>query len=474
MNNYEEYDALGLAELVAKGDVTPDELLDEAIERTEKLNPTLNAVVSKWYDEARADIQAGLPDGPFKGVPFLLKDLNLYWEGRRTTNGAALFKDYIADHTSTLVQRYRDAGFVIFGQTNSPELGLTPSTEPRLHGPTRNPWNLDHTPGGSSGGASASVSAGIIPMANASDGGGSIRIPASCCGLFGLKPTRARTPVGPSMGEGWAGCSISHAVSRTVRDSAALLDATHGPAQGDPYFAPHFDGSFLDAVKNAPRQFRIAYSVEALNGAETDINCKNAVFDTLNLIKDLGHEVEEAQPPVDAQQISEAQVAIIATSARMTFEMRAEQLGRTVTQDDVELIPWLMIENAKALPVTAYPRAVRTIHQLGRTMAQFLDKYDVFVTPTMGRPPVELGHLDMMNPDPADYMATLASTANFCGYANMTGQPSMSLPLGMSDNGLPVGVMATGRFGDDALLLSLAGQIEQAAPWADRRPPAIA
>lgn len=473
MNDYESYDAVGLAELVTKGDVTPDELLDAAVERTERLNPALNAIVSKWYEEARADIKAGLPDGPFRGVPFLLKDLNLYWEGRRTTNGSALFKDYIADHTSTLVQRYRDAGFVIFGQTNSPELGLTPSTEPRLHGPTRNPWNLDHTPGGSSGGASAAVSAGIIPMANASDGGGSIRIPASCCGLFGLKPTRARTPVGPMQGEGWAGCSISHAVSWSVRDSAALLDATHGPSPGDPYFAPPFDGSFLEAAKTAPRKLRVAYSVEAPNGVETDENCKNAVFDSLKVIKDLGHEVEEARPDIDAQQISEAQMAIIGTSARMTFELRAEQLGREVTQDDVEFIPWLMIENAKALPTTAYPKAVRTIHQLGRNMAQFLDKYDVFVTPTMGRPPAVLGHLDMMNPDPGDYMATLSGAANFCGYANMSGQPSMSLPLGMSDTGLPVGVMVTGRFGDDALLLSLAGQIEQAAPWAGRRPPKL-
>ncbi|MGB0921625.1 MAG: amidase [Alphaproteobacteria bacterium] len=470
MQDYEKYDALGLAELVAKGEVTPDELLDEAIARTEHLNPKLNAVVSKWYDEARADIKAGLPDGPFKGVPFLLKDLNLYWEGRRTTNGSALFKDYIADHTSTLVQRYRDAGFVIFGQTNSPELGLTPSTEPRLHGPTRNPWNLDHTPGGSSGGASAAVSAGILPMANASDGGGSIRIPAACCGLFGLKPTRARTPVGPMQGEGWAGCSISHAVSWSVRDSAALLDATHGPSPGDPYFAPAFDGSFLDASKRDPGKLKIAYSTEALNGVETDKNCKNLIIESLELMLSLGHEVEEAQPPVSAEEIGAAQMAIIGTSARMTFELRAEQLGRELTQDDVELIPWLMIENAKTLPTTAYPKAVRTIHQLGRTMAQFLDKYDVFMTPTLGRPPVELGHLDMMNPDPGDYMSTLASFVNYCGYANMSGQPAMSLPLGHAENGLPIGVMVTGRFGDDDLLLSLAGQIERAAPWAGRRP----
>lgn len=471
MTTYDEMDAVGMAAAVAAGEVSPQELLDEAIARTETVNPKINAVANKWYDEARADIEAGLPDGPLKGVPFLLKDLNLYWEGRRTTNGSNLFKDYIADQTSELVNRYRRAGMVIFGQTNSPEMGLTPSTEPRLHGPSRNPWNLDHTPGGSSGGASSAVAAGIIPAANASDGGGSIRIPASCTGLFGLKPTRARTPQGPTQGEGWGGCSISHAVSWTVRDNAALLDATHGPEPGAPYAAPYFGGSYLQAVSTDPLPLKVAFNTTAPNGAPTDPECVAAVENAVKLLEELGHTVEEAAPQIDAQAISEAQVAIIGTSALLAFEMRCEHLGKPFEEGDVENIPYLMAMNAKALPSTAYPKAIRMIHALGRQMAAFHQNYDVYVCPTMGRQPAPLGHLDMMNEDVADYMGTLAQSANFCGYANMSGQPSMSLPLHMSADGLPVGVMVTGRVGEDDLLLSLAGQIERAAPWIDRKPP---
>ena len=265
---YDQYDALGLAELVKKGDVTSTELLEEAIARTEKVNDSVNAVVHKHYDEARAAIDAGLPDGPFTGVPFLLKDLHLLLEGTVTTYGSGFYRDHLADHDSTLVERYKQAGLVTFGKTNSPELGLMPVTEPRLFGPTRNPWDLSRTPGGSSGGASAAVASGIVPMANASDGGGSIRIPASCTGLVGLKPTRGRTPMGPDRGEGWAGQSISRVVSRSVRDSAAALDATTGEEPGNPYEAPHFAGSFLDEVGIAPGKLRIAICRKKLGNGE--------------------------------------------------------------------------------------------------------------------------------------------------------------------------------------------------------------
>jgi amidase len=259
---YDNYDGLGLARLVRDGQVSAADLLDEAIARTERVNGELNAVIYKLYDEARAAVNAGLPQGPFCGVPFLLKDLHLLMKGTVRSNGSAMWRGEVADHDSTLVQRYRETGLVIFGKTNSPELGLNPVTEPREFGPSRNPWNTDRTPGGSSGGAGAAVAAGILPFAHASDGGGSIRIPASCCGLVGLKPSRGRVPSGPDKAEGWAGQSTSHVVSRSVRDSAALLDATAGSETGEAYSAPYFSGSFLDAANTEPRPLRIAVSRE--------------------------------------------------------------------------------------------------------------------------------------------------------------------------------------------------------------------
>lgn len=298
-SDYGKYDGLGLAALVKRGEVAPVELLDEAIARTEAINPKINAVIMKHYDEARAQIARGLPDGPFKGVPFLLKDLHLLLEGTITTYGSALYQGYRAGHNSTLTQRYLDAGLVIFGKTNSPEFGLAGTTEPRLYGPTRNPWNLAHSAGGSSGGAAAAVAAGILPVANASDGGGSIRIPASACGLFGMKPTRGRTPMGPDRGEGWGGMSIAHVVSRSVRDSAAMLDATAGDAPGDPYAAPARARPFLDEVGAPTGKLRIAFSTRRPNGTESHPDVVKAVEEAARLCESLGHIVEEAAPEFD-------------------------------------------------------------------------------------------------------------------------------------------------------------------------------
>ncbi|MGB3809252.1 MAG: amidase family protein [Parvibaculum sp.] len=468
--DYDKYDGLGLAELVAKGSVKPEELLDEAIARTEKLNPKVNAVVLKHYDEARAQIARGLPEGPYKGVPFLLKDLHLLLDGTITSFGSAAFKTNMADHNSTLTDRYLAAGLVIFGKTNSPEFGLSPTTEPRLYGPTRNPWNLGHSAGGSSGGAAAAVAAGLVPVANASDGGGSIRIPAAACGLFGMKPTRARTPMGPDRGEGWGGMSISHVVSRSVRDSAAMLDATHGAADGDPYAAPAVTRSFLQEASTAPGKLRIAFSAKRPDGTLWHKEVVAAVEATAKLLADLGHEVEEAAPEIDPGEMGNHQAAIIGGNIALTVRQRAAALGRELTENDIEKFTLLVADVAKTRSSADYAEAMLYIHQMGRKMAKFHNRYDVYLSPTLGTPPIPLKHLDTMTSDIGTYMRHSAEYVPNIGVYNMTGQPSMSMPLAWSADGLPLGMMFTGRFGDEATLFRLAGQIEQARPWGDKRP----
>src|SRR6266536_335119 len=318
---YGNYDAVGLAELVRKKEVSAHELLDEAISRTAKVDPQINAVVVKHYDDAKNQSDMGLPDGPVTGVPFLLKDLELL-QGTETTSGASVFRDNVADHTGTLAQRFLETGVAIFGKSASPEFGLMPTTEPRLFGPTRNPWNPDHSAGGSSGGSAAAVAAGMVPMAHATDGGGSIRIPASCCGLFGLKPTRARNPMGPDAGEGWGGASVGHAVTRTVRDSAALLDATSGPDVGDPYWAPPPTRPFLDEVGRDPGRLRIALTTTPWNRQPVDPECVEAAVAAGRLCERLGHHVEEATPAVDARLLGEASLIIVSANIRAALEAR--------------------------------------------------------------------------------------------------------------------------------------------------------
>lgn len=467
---YDEYDAIGLAELVKKKEVSAEELLDEAIQRTEKVNGQTNAVVLKHYDEAKAMIEKGLPDGPFTGVPYLLKDLHVLLTGTKTTYGSKFFKDYVADHNSTLVDRYLEAGLVIFGKTNSPEFGLTVTTEPELYGPTRNPWNLDHSAGGSSGGAASAVASGILPMANASDGGGSIRIPASCCGLVGLKPTRARTPMGPDRGEGWAGQSISHCVSKSVRDSAALLDATSGFAPGDPYAPTEPSGTFLSANGRDPGKLKIALHLPT-DTVKIDDDVISSIKNTAKLCESLGHHVVEASPQPDNEALSEAIGVIISANVALALQQRADALGTEVTPDVVEHITYRMYENGKEFSADQYAKATLINHQAGRVLGNFMEKYDLILSPVLAKPPVKIGEIDMSSPDIATYIERLSSYSSFTGLYNQTGQPSISLPLGFSDNDLPIGSMFTSKFGNDELLISIASQIEKAEPWADKKPP---
>lgn len=470
LTEYEDYDAIGLAELVRKGDVTPGELLDEACERVEERNPQINAIIYSLVDAARAEISAGLPDGPFRGVPFLMKDLHASVAGAPLTNGSKLFKDAIASHDSELVRRYRRAGLVIFGKTNTPELGLSVSTEPALFGACRNPYNLDRTTGGSSGGAGASVAARILPAAHASDGGGSIRIPAACCGLFGLKPTRGRTPMGPEVSEGWAGMSAQHVVSMTVRDSAALLDATHGAAAGDPYAAPAVDASFLSQVGRAPGRLRIAISTAAFNGSAVDDQCVQAAEDAARLCEQLGHDVEIASPNVDTELQRKSTATIIGANTLSSLTARAAALGRTLAEDDVEKLTYTVAQMGAGASAADYSDAVRGIHALGRELGSFFEDYDVLLTPMLARPPIPLGILDMNTDDPASYIDALVAFTAFSQLFNATGQPAMSVPLAMSNEQTPIGVQFAGRFGDEATLLRLAAQLETASPWRDRMP----
>ncbi|MDE1173806.1 MAG: amidase [Parvibaculaceae bacterium] len=468
--NYDDYDALGLAELVRKKEVTPQELLDEAIARTEKLDGKLNAVVIHDYDLARKQIADGLPDGPFTGVPFLLKDLHLLRKGTLTTFGSSLFKDNLADHDSTLTERYLAAGLVIFGKTSSPEFGSAPTTEPRLFGPSHNPWNLAHSPGGSSGGAAAAVAAGILPVANASDGGGSIRVPASACGIFGIKPTRARTPMGPDRGEGWGGMSISHVVSRSVRDSAAMLDATAGIAPGDPYTCLPPERPFLTEVTAKPARLKIAFTTRRIDGSLCHPDVVAAITETAKLLSGLGHHVEEKTPQIDQAAMGQHQATLIGANIEMTLRHVAAARGRAIESGEVEHITWLIAQGAKLRDSAAYVEATLFIHQLGRKMAAFHEEYDLFLCPTLGLPPVKLGEIDMMTSDVGNYLRLMGLYLPYAGYANMTGQPSMSVPLYWNSDKLPIGSMFTARYGDEATLFRLAGELEQARPWADKRP----
>jgi amidase len=470
IDEYENQDALGLTAWVRAGEVSPQELLEAAVARVEARNPALNAVVIRAFEEGRKAIESGLPDGPFRGVPWLLKDLHAAWAGVRLTSGSRFFADNVSDYDTELTARYRRAGLVLFGRTASPEFGLTSTTESVLYGATRNPWNRALSAGGSSGGAAAAVAAGIVPAAHGTDGGGSIRVPASCCGLFGMKPTRARVPSGPRLGEGWSGMSVQHALSRSVRDSAALLDVAAGPELGDPYCAPPVARPFLAEVGVAPGRLRIALQTSAFNGAEVSSDCVDSARDAAVLCQSLGHEVEEAELVVDRELLSSATGVIITGNLRATLLERGEQLGRSYTADDVETLTFLMAESVKQREAADYARAIRAIHAIGRQVSAFLGRFDALLTPTMATPPLPLGRLALTRADFAGLLADLSRTVGFTQLFNASGHPAMSVPLYWNDAGLPIGVQFAGRFGDEATLFRLAAQLESARPWFLRRP----
>lgn len=468
---YDNHDAIGLAELVRKRQVSPNELLEEAIMRTEALNPRFNFMAQKHYDFARRTIAAGLPEGPFTGVPWLLKDLHTSIAGEITENGSRLYKGHRATVTSELVRRIECAGFVIFGKTTVPEFGLTATTESKLTGDTRNPWNPAHIAGGSSGGAAVAVASSVLPAAHATDGGGSIRIPASCCGLFGLKPSRGRVPIGPTRSEGWGGFSVQHAISRSVRDSAAVLDATWGIERGSRYSAPTPDGTFFSQVGLDPGRLRVALMTEPFAKSPVDPQCLAAVRAVAHLCESLGHYVEEAAPKIDSAALSFAAFAIIAPCVATEVEDRSKSAGIDPT-NTLETITEAFVNYAKTFSGMDYVRADHNVQVAAIEMARFLENYDVILTPTVAAPPLLLGQISP-SPD-CDFKTWGERAAQFSSFtqiANMTGQPAMSVPLAMSANGLPIGIQFLARYGEEALLFRLAAQLEMAAPWKDRRPP---
>jgi Asp-tRNA(Asn)/Glu-tRNA(Gln) amidotransferase A subunit family amidase len=468
------HDALGLAELIRKRKLSPSEVLEEALARADLLNPRFNFMAQQHYDLARAAIARGLPQGPFTGVPWLLKDLNTYIAGEVTENGSRFYRGYRPNVTSELVLRAQRAGFVIFGKTTTPEFGLTGTTENKLTGDTRNPWNPDHTVGGSSGGAAAAVAAGVIPVAHATDGGGSIRIPASCCGLFGMKPSRGRIPMGPPRTEGWGGLSVHHVLTRTVRDSAAIMDATHGIEPGSRYTAPTPAESFLSQVGKKPRALRIALMLKPISGSRVDPEVAEAARAAARLCESLGHHVDEAVPKLDAAALGAASFVLSASSIAADVLDRAKLSGLIPGPDLLEPITLAFFDYGQKTSGMDFARANSTMQTAAIEMAVFMSNYDVILSPTVAAPPPKLGWISLSTDlDFTQWGQRIATFSPFAQLANMTGQPAMSVPLAMSSAGLPIGVMFTGRYADEALLFRLAGQLERAAPWIGRRPASI-
>lgn len=465
--DYRRHDAIGLAALVANGEVSAAELLETAVARMADTNPRINAVVLDLANRARRALQEKPPEGPLAGVPFLLKDLGAMLAGAPTTGGSRMWKDAVAEADSPLPQAYKAAGLTIFGKTNTPEFGLMPVTEPELFGPCRNPWDLTRTAGGSSGGAAAAVAAGILPAAHASDGGGSIRGPASVCGLFGMKPSRGRVSFAPA-GEGWGGASVHHAVTRTVRDSALLLDAVCQPQPGDPYYLSPPSVSFFDQARRPPGKLRIGFTTAALASPALDPECAAAVLDAARLCESLGHLVEEVTLPGDLAAMQKAAGDVIAASVAANIQAEAERRGSAVAEDEVELLTWAMARRGEKVSGPAYVRGLAAIHAYGRAVAGLFQTYDVLLLSTMGSPAIPIGWLtesfETYAPRLFDFMP---NTQAF----NNSGQPAMTVPLAWSKSGLPIGLQFVGRMAEEGLLFSLAHQLEQARPWFDRTAP---
>ncbi len=469
-DEYRKYDAVGLAALIAAKDAGESEVLDAALSRLHAVNPKLNAVIDILEDDARAAIKAGLPKGPLRGVPFLIKDIGVAVKGTPTAAGSGLLKGGPpAPEDSALVAAYRRAGLIIFGKTNTPEFGMAATTEPVAFGITRNPWNPDRTCGGSSGGAASAVAAGVLPAAHGSDGGGSIRIPSSCCGLFGLKPSRGRVSSAP-LGDAWSGFAINHVLTRSVRDSAALLDATCTPVEGDTCWLPKPEVPFLAETGRDPGRLRIGYMPFNLLGYEVEAPVLAATAEAAKLCERLGHIVEETKIDTDFHTATEAANLIVSAAAAAMFDRIGALRGRPVAEDDVESVPWIVYQDGKAASGTAIMDAFATKYAFTLAIGRAFETHDVLLLPTLGRVSVPVGELSIAKVTSREsYTEALYRFMNTQAF-NISGNPAMSVPLGTSPDGLPIGVQFVGRLGDEATLFRLAAQLEQAAPWAQRRP----
>ncbi|MGE5258598.1 MAG: amidase [Hyphomicrobiales bacterium] len=488
---YDQYDGLGLADLIRTGQVSAAEVCEAAVAGIQRLNPSINAVVTRMFDQAVDAVKQGLPDGPFRGVPFLLKDLLSAYAGVPLTFGCKALKNLIPDHDSELVARYRRAGLVILGKTNTPEFGLVAYTEPELFGPTRNPWDLSRTPGGSSGGSAAAVAAGMVPLAGAGDGGGSIRIPAAYCGLFGFKPSRGRIPTGPDFGELWQGAVVEHVLTRTVRDSAAMLDAISGADAGAPFVIAPPVRPFLEETRREPQRLRIGFSPRSPFGTPVHPENLKAVLQTALLLQRLGHDVEEAAPELDGQALARSYLTMLYAEVAADLEDLGRVLGRRARRGDVETATWTIGLIGRYEPAAELSLARRLWGLAGRVMGRFHATYDLYMTPTTAQPPARIGELRPKAYEIAALKAVdrlrlgrllrrsgiveqlalkqMARTP-FTQLANFTGQPAMSMPLHWTRAGLPCGVHFMARIGDEATLFQVAAQLERESPWVQKRP----
>lgn len=467
-----DMDLLDQVRLVRAREASAAEVVEAAIARIESANPAVNAVVLRLYDEARASVRDAGPDGPLAGAPFLIKDLFCHYRGTPTSAASPLLAGRVVDHDSELMARYRRAGLVTLGKTNLCEFGTLGTTEPKLFGPTRNPWDLERSSGGSSGGAGAAVAAGMVPAAHGGDGAGSIRIPASCCGVFGLKPTRGRITLGPDLGEGLAGMVNEHVLSMTVRDSAALLDATHGPMPGDPYSAAAPQETFLSQVDRPPGRLRIALTDRSLIGTPLHPDCAAAVRETARLCADLGHVVEEAAPDFDGARYNELYRRFWPLTVTRSLWALGQTLGRRPQDLAAEVEPFnrYLFERGSRVLAADYLVDLGFFHGVSRSIGRFLQRYDAWLTPTLGTPPPLLGHFDAGRHGGEAVMDRFMDFLAFTTFANMAGLPAMTVPLAWNGEGLPVGSQFNGRAGDEATLFRLAAQLEQAKPWRGRRP----
>jgi amidase len=476
-NELAALDAVAQADLVTRRELKPIELVEAAIQRIEALNPTLNAVVTTAFDEALDAARAVTVDvaRPFAGVPFLLKDLIVEAKGMRFTEGSLYLGDNVSTHDQELVVRLRRAGFAILGKTNTPEFGMAPHCEPARFGATLNPWNTQHTTAGSSGGSASAVASGMVPAAHANDLGGSIRYPAACCGLFGLKPTRARVPLGPEYADPIGAMAVEHAVTRTVRDSAAILDVISGSELGEPFPAPHRVRPFLDEVGAPPGRLRVAYSTVAADGHPTDPDCVTALQDAVELCEQLGHIVEEQWLPPITPDVGGAIGATFGAAVGWIIAYWIRKLEREPRDGELEPLTRAFWELGKTMSATDYLMGLELLRTYSRRVAQFFEKFDMWLTPALAQPPPRIGEMLGTETDP---FAGLRRSNQFVAFpgvvANITGNPAMSVPLYWNSAGLPIGVHFLARFGDEATLFRLAAQLESARPWAQRRPPIFA
>lgn len=483
---YWHYDGIGLAELIKKKEVSVSEILEAVISRVEEINPSINAVINKMYDQSRKN---STTTGAFAGVPILLKDITQEIKGEPITSGSKAYKNYRAEEDSEFVKRVRKTGTNIIGQTNVPEFALMGITEPESYGPTRNPWNTNHTPGGSSGGSAAAVAAGLVPFAGANDGGGSIRIPAAYCGLFGLKPTRGRTPVGKGLGRHWQGASVDHFLTRSVRDSALLLDIIKGYEKGAAFPAPPYDTNYYDCIQQPlKKKLRIAYSIKSPIGTEVHTDCKEAVLETVKLLESMGHHLEEQDAPVDGKRLANSYITLYFGEVAASLTSLEELLDRKVRRSDVEATTWLLGLLGKVTTAEEWVLSIREWDKAAFLMEEFHDTYDLYVTPTTAFPPAKIGELDL-KPSEKNLIKVIDSLklagivkksgfidqlienslkrTPFTQLANLTGQPAMSVPLHLSKEGLPTGVQFIGAKGREDLLFSLAAELEKTNNWVD-------